>query len=660
MRNFRACLLALAVVLLAVVEVAGSGSAAPNEMMEISLADVDVKMVGEEDGDWAGYSASPVGDINGDGYADVLIGAPLAGFKSGTPTPKGEGRAYLILGKPRSEWSPEPINLASADAIFRGCRRASMTARQVYAAGDVNGDGLDDFLISGWKCDDGVLFQGKAYLFLGRSNVNWGDHFPVELANASFLGEALRDHASYYVSTAGDVNGDGYDDFLITSTHNNESGQDAGQVYLILGRAEANWGANYPLAQSDASFLGESPGDRAGRSATGVGDVNGDGYDDVLIGSLSNAESGVDAGQSYLILGRPEADWGTDYPLSQADASFLGEAAGDESGRRVAGAGDVNGDGYADMLIGASRNSQAGEESGKSYLILGRPEADWGMDFSLALADAAFLGEAEFDQSGRRVSSAGDVNDDGLDDFLVGAPHNARAGEGAGAAYLLYGRLDAGWGTSYPLSQADTVYVGEAAFDSAGYDVAPAGDVDGDGVNDILIGAFGGREELAIPGQSYLVLSSNGPTPVGFTPDSPDGHVDEWHSYVCDYADPNGWDDVAVAQMALGRSPNDLKALNVKYETVRNAFYLRDRSGANWIGPCTPGEQTELDNGLVQLDCSISSVVNDGDRMLQITWVGRWVRPLNNPMQFGAFLRAKDMAGNDSGFEQLGTWTLLP
>jgi len=324
------------------------GAAELVDPLVISLANADMTLLGEDDGDWAGYFASPAGDVNGDGLGDVLVGAPMAGDKvcpypvpPGEPCPgiaKGQGVAYLVLGRPRGEWPPNPIDLAQADASFLGCEVNSMTARQLYTAGDVNGDGYDDILVSGWKCD--VNYTGKAYLFLGRPDVDsWGHYFPVEQADASFLGENEWDFLSYYVSTAGDVDADGYDDFLITSTHYDITGTQVitnpGKVYLILGRPGADWGTDYGVGQADASFLGEAEEDRIGRSATGVGDVNGDGYDDFLIASISSDHGGVDAGQSYLFLGRATEDdphydatwpwWGSDYSVAGADASFIGE-----------------------------------------------------------------------------------------------------------------------------------------------------------------------------------------------------------------------------------------------------------------------------------------------------------------------------------------------
>jgi hypothetical protein len=491
--------------------------------VEFLLADADFIVVGEENGDWAGYFASPAGDVNGDGLRDFLIGAPMAGNKE-CPYPeeedctgleKGEGKAYLVLGKPENLWPSNSMNLANADASFLGCKVNSMTARQLYTAGDVNGDGLDDMLISGWKC--GEEYTGKAYLVLGRSQANWGQEFPLdEAADASFLGEHTWDMASYYVSTAGDVNGDGYDDMLITVTHNDEAAEDAGQVYLILGRQTADWGRDFSLANADASFLGEDLDDRLGRAATYIGDINSDGLDDFMIGSVSSDDGGVDAGETYLFFGRSAADWGMDMPVSMADASFVGENAYDESGRRMATAGDVNGDGFDDFIIGASKSDANGPDAGKSYLFLGKPSPGWGSNTSLAAADAIFIGEAKRDQAGRRVSGAGDVNHDGYDDFLIGAPHNSRNGLAAGAAYLIFGRANADWGNQFSLTKADVAFLGKPDIGVAGYDVAGLGDFDGDGIDDFLIAAYGGRNNEIVPGEAYLLIGHYLPADVPF------------------------------------------------------------------------------------------------------------------------------------------------
>jgi hypothetical protein len=476
------------------------GAAGPVEGQQISLAEADLAFVGESENDWSAYSVSPAGDVNNDGYADIVNGAPYAVL----PEPKGPGKAYLILGRPRGQWPEAHISLADAEASFIGPLPRTMTARQNYTAGDINADGFDDFLVTGYQCGGE---RGCTYLFKGQPAVDWGTDCPVEDADSSFLGEEAEERAGYYVATAGDVNGDGYDDFLIAAVGSDEGGGfRAGEVYLILGNPEAEWGPYFVLSGADASFIGEAEGDAAGRSATGVGDLNQDGYDDLMVGAPFSDDAGADAGQAYLIFGRAAADWGMHYPLAQADASFLGEAPGDQLGRRVAGAGDINGDGYPDLLLGASYNDQPAPDAGKAYLFEGGPDVDWGLDYPVVQADASFLGEGAGDQAGRRVSGAGDLNDDGYGDFVISAPQNSRGATEAGAAYLFYGRAAADWGTDVPLAQADVIYVGEAEYDHAGYDTASIGDMDGDGVDDLVIGAYGADVVGAQSGEMYVIF----------------------------------------------------------------------------------------------------------------------------------------------------------
>ncbi|MFX0113559.1 MAG: integrin alpha, partial [Candidatus Hodarchaeota archaeon] len=158
------------------------------------------------------------------------------------------------------------------------------------------------------------------------------------------------------------------------------------------------------MSQADTSFVGEDAGDLSGYSVAGVGDVNGDGFADILIGAYGDEEGGDWAGQTYLVLGRPDVTtWNGSDPLdlAYANASFIGEDADDFSGYSVAGAGDVNGDGFADILIGAPADEEGGDWVGQTYLVLGRPDvAAWnGSDpLDLAYANASFIGEDASDE----------------------------------------------------------------------------------------------------------------------------------------------------------------------------------------------------------------------------------------------------------------------
>ena len=190
----------------------------------------------------------------------------------------------------------------------------------------------------------------------------------LSAADASFIGEDAEDRSGISVSGAGDVNGDGYDDFLIGAYGDEDGGSDAGQTYLILGKS-SGWAMDTDLSAADASFIGEDSHDLSGCAVSGAGDVNGDGYDDFLIGAYGDEDGGSDAGQTYLILGK-SSGWAMDTDLSAADASFWGEYSHDLSGSAVSGAGDVNGDGYDDFLIGAYYDEDGGSGAGQTYLLL--------------------------------------------------------------------------------------------------------------------------------------------------------------------------------------------------------------------------------------------------------------------------------------------------
>ena len=457
--------------------------------MDTNLSTSDASFMGEYQGDMAGRSVGGAGDVNGDGYDDILIGEYDDWF--GRP-----GQTYLIFGK-ESGWVIG-TNLSASDASFLGENAGDHSGFSVAGAGDVNRDGCSDLLIGAPGEDSGFSEKpGLTYLILGKNPCGLKD---LSGSNASFLGEAEIDTSGYSVAGAGDVNGDGYSDILLGAYENGDCAFLAGHTYLILGNP-SGWAMDTDLSASDASFFGETEYDYSGCSVAGAGDVNGDGYDDILIGAEGNGENGWQTGQTYLIFGKPSG-WSMDTNLSVSNASFRGENYRDFSGCSGAGAGDVNGDGYDDILIGATGNHISNvDNEDVIYLILGKATG-WSVDTNLSTSDASFIGVDDGEYSKCSIAGAGDINGDRYDDILIGAHYGS---SGSSKTYLIFGKTS-GWAINTNISSSDVVFNGEESGDMSGCSVAGIGDVNGDGYDDILIGAYGNDEGGDQAGQTYLIF----------------------------------------------------------------------------------------------------------------------------------------------------------
>jgi hypothetical protein len=489
---------------------------------------------GDTADDESGRSVSSAGDVNGDGYDDILIGA-----RYGDPGGRSNaGETYLVWGKAGG------INLATLQlstlaggggtngVVFNGNTASDQSGFSVSSAGDVNGDGYDDILIG---APYGAVYSGETYLIWGKATWSSGSFNLSALAagggaNGVVFNGITGTESGRSVSSAGDVNKDGYDDILIGAYVADPAGRsDAGETYLVWGKATWSSGS-FDLSSlrlgggtNGVVFNGGTTGDRSGWSVSSAGDVNKDGYDDILIGAPSADTPFAEAGKTYLVWGK--ATWSSgSFELSSLPSGgstigvvFNGISSNYQSGRSVSSAGDVNGDGYDDILIGASLVPSYAK--GETYLIWGK--STWSSSsFNLSTltggggADGVFFnGEANYDQSGESVSSAGDVNGDGYDDILIGAFAADPSGRSsAGKTYLIWGKstwssgkfelstLAAGGGTN------GVVFNGDTGGDASGYWVSSARDVSGEGYDDILIGAYGGDPGgRSSAGETYLL-----------------------------------------------------------------------------------------------------------------------------------------------------------
>ena len=413
-------------------------------------------------------------------------GEPLAALLETTPAGlrivlDDAGAVYPIMVDPTLT---EDSKLTASDGDY-----ADTFGYSVSSAGDVDGDGYDDVIVGAYQDTTGGYRSGSAYVFHGSSG-------GIDTASETKLYASDGDTSDAFgsdVSTAGDVNADGYDDVLIGAYQDDDAGSSSGATYLYLGSSTGvSIGSEVKITASDAAA-----GDAFGYGLSGLGDVDGDGYDDVVIGAYSHDGAASQAGAAYLFYGSAAGiDTSRETLIQASDA-----AADVNFGLVVSGAGDVNGDGYADLFVGAPRDDGNGNNAGAVYVFHG---ATTGIDTSSETKLYASDGNLS-DQFGLAIGGAGDVDGDGYDDLIAGAPYDDDLGSASGSAYLFLGSasgIDSASETKLNASDG-------AASDDYGYTVAGAGDLDGDGYHDVLIGAYQDDDGAASAGSAYVYFGSS-------------------------------------------------------------------------------------------------------------------------------------------------------
>lgn len=362
---------------------------------------------------WFGYSVASAGDVNHDGYSDVLVGSP-----NYTNVEPNEGRAFLYLGSPAGlgtipAWTGEP-NQAGAQY-----------GRSVASAGDVNRDGFSDVIVGAPSFANGQTGEGRAYLYLGSTNGLAKD--PVWTAESDQMNAGL----GCSVSTAGDVNGDGYADVIVGANLFDDGSNDEGKAFVYLGQAGGLATIAAWTAESDQG------GSHFGERVASAGDVNRDGYGDVLVAAPFYGGGNLSEGRAYLYLGSRTGLGAT--PSWTAESDQTGGRLG-----TVASAGDFNGDGYGDVIVGASFYDDGEQDEGRASIYLGSTSG-------LAVQPAWIVeGNQANANLGTSVGPAGDVDGDGIDDVIVGAARytNSLSEEGRALVYL---GVPSGCGAALPV-----------------------------------------------------------------------------------------------------------------------------------------------------------------------------------------------------------------
>jgi hypothetical protein len=502
-----------------------------------------------------GRSVGTAGDVNGDGYADVVVGA--SDYDNG---PDGEGCAWVYHGSPAgpsttADWSAEGDQL---NANF---------GYSVGTAGDVNGDGYDDVIVGAYRYDNDQINEGQALVYYGSATgLSTTPAWTAE-------GDQLNAYFGGAVGTAGDVNGDGYSDVIVGAYMYDGGVTDEGRATVYHGSATGLAATPAWTAESDqlnAHF---------GTSVGTAGDVNGDGYSDVIVGAPDYNNGQTDEGRAYVYHG--SAGGLLSAPTWTAE-SDQGNA---ELGTSVGTAGDVNGDGYADVVIGAPYYYNGQTDEGRATVYYGG---------ALGLGTApVWEAESNHDdaQLGYSVGTAGDVNGDGYADVIIGAPRyeNGQTAEGQACVYL---------GSSTGLSTtADRTTESDQDDAQLGYSVGTAGDVNGDGYADVIVGAWLYNGGQTSEGRVFLYYGNGG-----------DGlHMlpRQWRSYgttpIAHLGMPDS--DTTFQISLIGRSPAGREDVRLQYQVAPLGTPF-DATGvisgtSGWTDVLTTGvEITQTVNGL--------------------------------------------------------------
>ena len=472
-------------------------------------------------GSYSGNSVSGAGDINGDGVADLIIGASSAN--------SGAGASYVVFGDIPPVLVNNKLNIVAGASmvlsynnlaaydrnhnnqtlIFAptgiahgyfsttsapGIPLANFTQQQVTSSTiQFVHDGTQNppnYSIS-------VYSAGIAWTGLSSAQISFNlaqGHFPASVDLSTLtpaIGFTLNGVASsdtgYSVSGAGDINGDGMADLIIGAVGANSG---AGGSYVVFGKPGLGSTGSLTLSSLNGAngfILPGVSGSHSGHSVSGAGDINGDGVDDLIIGAY---QANSNAGASYVVFGKPGLGSTGSLTLSSLNGGngfVLPGVASSDSGYSVSGAGDVNGDGVADLIIGAPTTNS----SGASYVVFGK--AGLGSTGSLTLSslngtNGFVLPGVSGSQSGYSVSGTGDINGDGVADLIIGAP---TTNSNAGASYVVFGKAGIGSTGSLTLSSlngANGFILPGVSGSHSGYSVSGAGDVNGDGMADLIIG----------------------------------------------------------------------------------------------------------------------------------------------------------------------------
>jgi hypothetical protein len=427
-----------------------------------------------------------------------------------------------MLGMVPSALALELADLDGSNGfVINGIDAGDRSGHSVSSAGDVNGDGIDDIIIGAPRARPGGRYEaGESYVVFGRSSSNFSSLELSALDGTNgfvLIGIDVPDRSGWSVSSAGDFNGDGIDDLIVGAAFKIVDDRFyAGESYVVFGHT-GTFAPSLELSTLNGTnglVIKGNAGSNLGYSVSSAGDVNGDGIDDLILGAFGSSESYVVFGHTRPIAASLEVS-----TLNGSNGFMLKNTSVIQGGvgHAVSGAGDVNGDGIDDVVIGAHFMDAGGIfNAGESYVVFGHT-SPFGASLELSALHGAdgFTIQGIGGHSGSSVSAAGDLNGDGVDDVIIGAVGRDPGGRNyAGESYVVFGH-EGPFAASFALSDLDGsngfAINGANEFEESGTSVSGAGDVNGDGIDDVIVGSFASPGDKINAGRSYVVYGRTEP-----------------------------------------------------------------------------------------------------------------------------------------------------
>ncbi|MDF1736780.1 MAG: tandem-95 repeat protein, partial [Minwuia sp.] len=410
----------------------GKSDGTPVDLSDVSAGTGGFAIQGRPQGELAGSSVDGIGDVNGDGLDDLLVGAYRFNGQTGS--------AYVVFGKADGT-TVELSDVFNGNGGFfiRSDQTGQGLGNAISSAGDVNGDGIDDMIIGASRDDTGGFDSGAAFVVFGKADTSEVRTSEIrhEIGGGFIIeGAGNRDGAGISVADAGDVNGDGLADLLVGAPFG-----DQGSAYVVFGKSD-----NSAIDLNDVeagiggfAITGSDPLGSIGQSVAGTGDLNGDGLDDIIVGSPLSSSNGTRSGIAHVIYGKADGDTVDldNFDVSIDGFTIVGATAEDQAGYSVAGVGDFDGDGLDDVAV--SSPSAGLDGNGITYIVLGTEGVRGNVD--LADVENGNGGVAIVSNGiGNSVSAVGDMNNDGRADIIMGAQSEEGNAIRSGVTYVVFGR----------------------------------------------------------------------------------------------------------------------------------------------------------------------------------------------------------------------------